>query len=133
MPTTKKTHLAHLEAHAYEGNSAEYHFSLPFLLFQEDGRCIAYCPSLDITSSGENFNDAMANFYEMFQLHIEMCVELGTLKEDLLAHGWKVSKSGLTEPSLADVMKKQEVKNIEKSRLDYRRVFSPVQIPAPAI
>lgn len=64
------------------------HFNLDFIVFQRDGAYIAYCPALDISSSGQNFNEAMSNFYEMFQLHIECCIEAGTLQQDLINHSF---------------------------------------------
>ena len=71
----------------------DYRFSLEFFVFQENGLQIAYCPSLDISTSGTTFNEAVGNFYEMFQLYIECCVENNTLHDDLLAHGWKLQSA----------------------------------------
>ena len=64
-----------------DGPEKEYRFSLEFFVFQENGVQIAYCPSLDISTSGKTFNEAVGNFYEMFQLYIECCVENNTLHE----------------------------------------------------
>lgn len=69
-------------------NDKEYRFSLDFVVFMEDGAYVAYCPSLDISTCANTYNEAISNFYEMFQLHIETCVECGTLHDDLVAHGW---------------------------------------------
>ena len=81
-----------LKTSAKDNAANEYRFRLEFYVFQEDGVYIAYCPSLDISTSGDTFNGAVGNFYEMFQLHIECCVEHGTLLKDLAAHRWKVRK-----------------------------------------
>lgn len=77
-----------LRTSAKDNASMEYRFQLVFYVFQEDGVYIAYCPSLDISTSGKDFNGAVGNFYECFQLHVECCVESGTLHDDLSAHGW---------------------------------------------
>ena len=79
--------------------STEYRFRLEFYVFQEDDTYIAYCPSLDISTSGDTFNDAVANFYERFQLHIEWCEEHGTLLKDLAEHGWKINNRRLRTPA----------------------------------
>lgn len=63
----------------------EFRFSIEFFVFQENGDYIAYCPSLDLSSSGGTFNEAVGNFYEAFQLYVECCVESGTLVADLVA------------------------------------------------
>ena len=85
---------------------SEYRFSLEFFVFQENGLQIAYCPSLDISTSGTTFNEAVGNFYEMFQLYIECCVENNTLHDDLLAHGWKVQKKQMLPPTFSVLMRK---------------------------
>ena len=97
-----------LEVGASDDLNREYHFSIEFFVFQEDGSYIAYCPALDISSSGETFNDAISGFYEMFQLHVECCVENKTLYDDLLAHGWKMRKSNITPPRFSTLMRKPE-------------------------
>ena len=78
-----------LKTSAEDNACTEYRFRLEFYVFQEGGVYIAYCPSLDISTSGDTFNEAVGNFYERFQLHVECCVEYGTLLKDLTAHGWK--------------------------------------------
>ena len=50
----------------------------------------AYCPSLDLATTGTDFQDAVKNFYECLQLHVECCMKMGTFEEDLKEHGWKV-------------------------------------------
>ena len=66
----------------------EYRFCLEFYVFKEYGNYIAYCPALDLSTCAETFNDAVSSFYEALLLHIEYCVENGTLNEDLTAHKW---------------------------------------------
>lgn len=68
----------------------EYHLSVQFYVFKENENYIAYCPSLDLSTSGDTFNNAVSNSYEMLQLYIECCHENGTLSDDLKAHRWKV-------------------------------------------
>ncbi len=83
------THKARLVASALMYNRKALKFDLEIYLFNEDAdTVIAYCPSLDISTTGGDFNDAMKNFYERFQLHIEWCVENGTLEKDLENHNF---------------------------------------------
>ena len=84
-----------LNANAVDNTSTEYRFSLEFFIFQENGKYVAYCPALDISTCADTYNEAISSFYEMFQLHIECCVESGTLYDDLLAHGWKMKNHDL--------------------------------------
>lgn len=107
----------------------DYRFSLEFFVFQENGLQIAYCPSLDISTSGMTFNDAVSNFYEMFQLYIECCVENNTLQDDLLAHGWKLQKRQMQPPTFAVLMKKPEMKKLMKGNIGYEKVVAPARIP----
>ena len=75
-----------LEAEAKDNTATEYRFSVEFYIFQEGDSYVAYCPALDISTCANTYNDAVSAFYEMFQLHIECCVESGTLHDDLLVH-----------------------------------------------
>ena len=108
---------------------SEYRFSLEFFVFQENGLQIAYCPSLDISTSGTTFNEAVGNFYEMFQLYIECCVENNTLHDDLLAHGWKVQRKQMLPPTFSVLMRKPEMKKLMKGNIGYEKVVAPARIP----
>lgn len=107
----------------------EYRFSLEFFVFQENGVQIAYCPSLDISTSGTSFNEAVSNFYEMFQLYIECCVENNTLHDDLIAHGWKLQKKQMQPPTFAVLMKKPEMKKLMGGNIGYEKVVAPARMP----
>lgn len=119
-----------LRTSATDETSNEYHFQLPFYVFQENGNYIAYCPSLDLSSSGETFNDSISNFYECFQLYVECCVDSGTLCDDLISHGWKMRQKSIMPPTFEILMKKPEMKKLMESSLNYERVVAPVRIPA---
>ena len=118
-----------VETDTNNGRQSEYRFSLEFFVFQENGLQIAYCPSLDISTSGATFNEAVGNFYEMFQLYIECCVENNTLHDDLLAHGWKVQKKQMLPPTFSVLMRKPEMKKLMKGNIGYEKVVAPARIP----
>lgn len=61
-----------------------------FNVFAEDGNYVAYCPALDISSSGKTYDEAADNFKEAFELYVETCLEWGTLEEDLTEHGIEI-------------------------------------------
>lgn len=119
-----------LKTSAKDNSANEYRFQLEFYVFQEDGNYIAYCPSLDLSTSGDTFNEAVGNFYECFQLHIECCVDYGTLYDDLIAHGWKMRKKSIMPPTFAALMKKPEMKKLMGSSLSFERVVTPARLPA---
>lgn len=60
----------------------EFRFAIEYYIFRENDYLIAYCPSLDISTSGKDYPDAIKNFYEQFQIYVETCLELGTLWDD---------------------------------------------------
>ena len=111
-------------------SQGEYRFKIEFLVFQEDGTYIAYCPALDISSSGESFNEAVGNFYEMFQLHIECCIENNTLHDDLLAHGWVLEKEDVLPPQFSSLVGKKEVKRLLNNSIGFEKVVGTARIPA---
>lgn len=112
--------------------STEYNFSVAFYLFQENGRYIAYCPSLGLSSSGDDHLDAIKNFYECLQLHVECCIDMGTLLEDLKAHGWKVTNQAIKPPSYKVLIRKPEMAKLVEGDINYEKIVTPVKIPALA-
>ncbi|EJW96671.1 hypothetical protein EVA_15218 [gut metagenome] len=109
--------------------STAYHFQLAFYVFQENGTYVSYCPSLDISSSGRDFREAVENFYKCFQLHIDCCMKAGTLHDDLLVHGWNFTKSNVAPPAFSVLMKKPEMKKLMNSDLCFERVVTSVRLP----
>ncbi|MCD8288333.1 MAG: hypothetical protein LUC26_00230 [Prevotella sp.] len=107
-----------------------YHFRIEFYVYPDNDVYIAYCPSLDLITCDKTFNEAISAFYEMFQLYVEGCVEDGTLHDDLIAHGWKVSKQKLTPPTLTTMLRQKTMKDLLASDKPFERVVSTAQIPA---
>lgn len=108
----------------------EYHLSVQFYLFKENGRYIAYCPSLDLSTSGDTYNSAVSNSHEMLQLYIECCNDRGTLHDDLLAHGWTIKKKDVKPPTFMQLLVKPELKRLVESDTNYERITTPARIPA---
>lgn len=129
MDTLNKKQKVVLKTSAIDNAMTEYHFSIEFYIFQEDGTYIAYCPSLDLSTCAATYNEAISSFYEAFQLYIECCVENGTLYDDLTEHGWKMQKKSITPPKFTTLMKKPEMKKLMDSNISYERVVTPARIP----
>ena len=71
----------------------EYQVAVPVNIFKEEDRFVAYCPVLDLSTSGPTFEKVQERFQEALHMFIEDLVEQGTLDEVLQSHGWhKVSK-----------------------------------------
>ena len=72
-----------------------FQFCLPVQIWQEHGHFVAFCPVLQVTSYGDNRQDAQKNIKEAVELFLEVCVEDGTLSEVLRECGMKrrVSKA----------------------------------------
>ena len=132
MDAFNKKQKVLLKTSAIDNAMTEYHFSIEFYIFQEEGSYIAYCPALDLSTCAATYNEAISNFYEAFQLYIECCVESGTLYEDLDEHGWKLQKSNITPPKFTVLMKKPEMKKLMNSNISYERVVTPARIPVMA-
>lgn len=103
-------------------NNCHHRFVIQYYVYEEDGRYIAYCPSLDLSSSGSSFNDVITQFYEHFQIYIECCLEDDTLIDDLKAHGWKLEGVTLSQPSFEELLMKQEFKHLMESNTEYERL-----------
>ena len=71
----------------------EYQVAIPVSIFKEREKFVAYCPVLDLSTSGRTFEQAQERFQEALHIFIEDLVDQGTLDEVLQSHGWhKVSK-----------------------------------------
>lgn len=119
-----------LEVEASDNRDREYRFRIEYYVFVENGTYIAYCPSLDISTSGKTFNEAVGNFYECFQLHMECCIECGSLCDDLRAHGWKMRAKSIQPPTFVALMKKPEMKKLMQGGIGFEKIIAPVRIPA---
>ena len=89
----------------------KFHFDVDVYIFRENDHLTAYCPSLDLVTTGKDFQDAVKNFYECLQLHVECCLEMGTFEEDLKEHGWKVSEKKVVPPSFLTQLKQPQFLN----------------------
>ena len=117
-----------LKANVTDECNREYRFSIEFFVFQQDGAYIAYCPSMDISTSGKTFNEAVGNFHEMFQLHIECCIDNESLIQDFLNHGWKAKNMDLLPPKTSYLMKKPEMKRLMDSNIGFEKIVTPARI-----
>ena len=113
---------------ATDNRNRQYKFNIEFYIFAEGDRQIAYCPSLDLSTSGASFNDAVSAFYECFQLYIETCVDNGTLFDDLVAHGWKITQRTLRAPAFSTLLKKPGLKHLVNSGIGFEKIVAPAQI-----
>ena len=66
--------------------------SLEVALFQEDEMWVAYCPALEVSSYGENQEDARKAFDEAMQIFLSETIRKGTLERYLLRLGWQLQQ-----------------------------------------
>ena len=64
-------------------------FSLPVSILREGKKYIAYTPALDLSTSGNTFNQAKKRFDEMVYLFFEEITKENTLEDVLTDLGWK--------------------------------------------
>lgn len=105
-------------------------FDVDVYIFREEDHMTAYCPSLNLATTGTDFQDAVKNFYECLQLHVECCMEMGTFEEDLKEHGWKVSSNRVVPPSFRTQLKSPQLSELMQSNINFERISAPVRIAA---
>lgn len=106
----------------------EYRFYVELYVFKDGGYYVAYCPSLDITDTGNTYHEAVANFYTKFQIYIDWCLEHGTLFDDLKKHGWKKQKNELQPPTFRQQMKAPQLSELMNSTASFERITTPMHI-----
>ena len=63
------------------------------IYFMEEGdSIIAYSPALDLSTCGDTFEEAKANFEEALVLFFDECTKRGTLRDALESLGWHFDK-----------------------------------------
>jgi len=73
-------------------NRNSIHVSVQVVLFQEDGIWVAYCPALELSSYGDDENDAKGAFGEAMQIFLSETNRKGTLERCLLKLGWQLQQ-----------------------------------------
>lgn len=105
-----------------------FRFNVDIYVFRERENYISYCPSLDICSSGKDFNDAVKNFYEAFELYVDYWTEHGTLESDLKAHGWEVEAHSARPPRPQSLLERPMFSELLSGDAAFERIVSPVRI-----
>jgi hypothetical protein len=83
---TRKDERYHLKTSVSGNENVVYRFNIEYYVFMEGCSYIAYCSSLDLSTSARSVAEAKHSFREMFQLYADSCVENETLLHDILAH-----------------------------------------------
>lgn len=128
MPSKNNRTKVSFKTTATDDKNRHYRFNIEFYVFTENGQYIAYCPALDLSTSGASFNEAVSAFYECFQLYVESCADSDTLISDLRAHGWKLTRKYLQAPGFSTLMKKAEMKKLFNSGIGFEKIVAPTQI-----
>ena len=97
--------------------------------FEEGNMHIVYCPSLDLSAAGTTAPEALREFVQIFKLHIEDCVEQGTLHDDLVAHGWKYTPTAFKAPKTTKVLARNPMLRDIVNNRSYRREIRPIALP----
>lgn len=106
----------------------DFRFNVDIYVFRERENYISYCPSLDICSSGKDFNDAVKNFYEAFELYAAYWAEHGTLESDLRAHGWEVESHSARPPRPQRLLEQAMFGELMEGDTAFERIVSPVHV-----
>lgn len=96
-------------------------------LFQEDGIWVAYCPALEVSSYGDNKDEAKEAFEEAMQIFLAETDRKGTLEKYLLKLGWQLQQKPKPMYNQPHLTLKENKRLLKKSPLIYNeRVTIPV-------
>ncbi len=73
-------------------------FKIPVSIIREEKKYIAYTPALDLSTSGNSYEEVKKRFREAIDIFFEEIVEKGTLKEVLQDLGWRHLEAGWSAP-----------------------------------
>lgn len=81
--------------------------SVQFL--REGNEFIAYCPALDISTSGSSMEEAQKMFEELLDIFLEETLKMRTLEKVLNECGWKkIGKGGWHPPTREFISETQQ-------------------------
>lgn len=73
-------------------------FSLPIAILKEGDSFVAYTPALDLSTSGDTFEEAQKNFVEAVNIFFEELIEMKTIDEVLAGLGWQKQNNIFSPP-----------------------------------
>lgn len=104
-------------------------FEVPLYLYQEQGRTMLYAPSFDISTSADDINTAMADFYTKFKILMDPHLVSGDLISQLKQLGWKRKGETLHQPSIKEMIKsRNRLKDIVLSGRPYTQTSALVSL-----
>jgi len=74
--------------------------SLPVTFLREGDQFVAYTPALDLSTSGDTFEQAKKRFSEIVGIFFEECLRMGTLDTVLFDLGWHKQNSEWNPPTV---------------------------------
>lgn len=66
-----------------------YQAKLSVVFFKENGKFIAYCPPLDLSSCGNTFEQTKDRIAEAIDVFLQETIKMGTFNDVLQDCGWK--------------------------------------------
>jgi predicted RNase H-like HicB family nuclease len=67
---------------------------------REGSQFVAYCPALDLGTSGDTFEQARENFRDASRIFIEDLIADGTVEEVLSSLGWELKENEWCPPMI---------------------------------
>lgn len=101
-----KTKMDHNHIHFDKNDIVEISVSL--FIFKDGDAFIAYCPSLDLSGYELTAEKALADFDFMLTDYLNWQLRHGTLRDDLIAHGWRFEKAEGLEPSFSEMLQENQ-------------------------
>jgi predicted RNase H-like HicB family nuclease len=110
-------------------SNGDLHLNVEVALYIEDDIWVAYCPALNLSSYGDDQEDAIEAFKEAMTIFIKEVTRKGTLEKVLLQLGWTLQQ----KPQAIYDTPRQSLAG-SQSLMDKHPHFVslPVALPVPA-
>ena len=80
--------------------------NLPIIFWKEGQKVIAHCPLLDLSTCGDDLDQAQERFGEALQIFLEELVSMGTLEEVLSECGFRHKRNRWSPPLMLGQLQK---------------------------
>jgi hypothetical protein len=117
----------------WNSGNEEIEISLPFIIFEEGGAEVVYCPALDVSGYGKNEEEAFESFKICLGEFLLYTTRKKTFFDELRRLGWTIKKSKykpMVPPQFSRLLEENDNFTRIFNNFPFRKVNHSVSLPA---
>ncbi|MCK9400880.1 MAG: hypothetical protein M0Q51_12940 [Bacteroidales bacterium] len=117
----------------WSSSNQEISINLPFIIFEEGGAQVVYCPALDVSGYGNNEEEAFESFKVCLGEFLLYTTHKKTFTEELRRLGWTIKKSKfkpMVPPQISQLLEENDNFSRIFNNYPFRKIDHSVSLPA---